>query len=92
MSRLFSRVEIGIHNQIVAAISSNLILEFQKASRALVEAADVIKEKKVSLHLRYLQTMSHISNERNKTIVTPIPIEVIRTVLRKIKSYTAKTF
>ncbi|KAI6205766.1 Band 7 protein family and Stomatin family-containing protein [Aphelenchoides besseyi] len=64
----------------------------EKASRALVEAADVIKENKVSLHLRYLQTMSHISNERNKTIVIPIPIEVIRTVLRKIKNYTAKTF
>ncbi|KAI6243859.1 Podocin [Aphelenchoides fujianensis] len=59
------------------------------ASMSLVEAADTIRQNKVSLHLRYLQTMSHISNERNKTIVLPLPMEVVRTVLKKIKTFTA---
>lgn len=61
------------------------------ASYNLVKAADVIRENKVSLHLRYLQTMSSIASERNKTIVFPIPMEVVRKVMKKIKSHTTKS-
>jgi erythrocyte band 7 integral membrane protein len=57
----------------------------KNASAMLVQAADVIRENKVSLHLRYLQTMCHIASERNQTVVFPIPMEVIRKLLRKVK-------
>ena len=45
----------------------------QKASRQLKEAADVISASPVALQLRYLQTLTQISAEKNSTIVFPIP-------------------
>ncbi len=47
----------------------------QKASRQLKEAADVIAESPIALQLRYLQTLTHISAEKNSTIIFPIPGE-----------------
>ena len=49
----------------------------QKASRQLKEAADVIAESPIALQLRYLQTLSNIAEEKNSTIVFPIPIEML---------------
>ncbi|CAF0898258.1 unnamed protein product [Adineta steineri] len=50
----------------------------QKASWALKEAADVINESPIALQLRYFQTLTHISAEKNSTIVFPIPVELLR--------------
>merc|ERR1712213_182093 len=49
----------------------------QKASKALKEAADIISESPAALQLRYLQTLTNISAEKNSTIVFPIPIELM---------------
>ena len=45
----------------------------QKASRQLKEAADVIATSPIALQLRYLQTLTQISAEKNSTIIFPIP-------------------
>ena len=50
----------------------------QKASLALKEAADMINQSPVALQLRYLQTLTHISAEKNSTIIFPIPMEMLR--------------
>ncbi|KAH7728176.1 CRE-STO-5 protein [Aphelenchoides avenae] len=55
--------------------------------KSLVQAADVIKENKVSLHLRYLQTMAHVAHEHNHTIVLPVPMEVVRGLMKRIKAW-----
>jgi erythrocyte band 7 integral membrane protein len=44
----------------------------QKASAALKLAADVINQSPTALQLRYLQTLTHISAEKNSTIVFPV--------------------
>jgi len=49
----------------------------QKASKALKEASDIISESPAALQLRYLQTLSAISTEKNSTIVFPIPMEMM---------------
>ena len=49
----------------------------QKASRQLKEAADVIAESPIALQLRYLQTLTHISAEKNSTIIFPIPSQYL---------------
>ncbi|CAL4084363.1 unnamed protein product [Meganyctiphanes norvegica] len=49
----------------------------QKASRALKEAADVIAMSPAALQLRYLQTLSTISAEKNSTIIFPLPIDMM---------------
>ncbi len=48
-----------------------------KASRSLKEAADVMNESPSALQLRYLQTLSGISAEKNSTIIFPLPINLL---------------
>lgn len=55
----------------------------QKASRALKEAADVINESPAALQLRYLQTLSTISAEKNSTIIFPLPIDILGNMFNK---------
>lgn len=47
------------------------------ASRKLKEAADVMSNSPNAMQLRYLQTLSTISAEKNSTIVFPLPIDLI---------------
>ena len=44
----------------------------------LAEAADVVSSNPVTLQLRYLQTLTEISAEKNSTIIFPLPIEMMR--------------
>uniref|UniRef100_A0A0N5AIA0 PHB domain-containing protein n=1 Tax=Syphacia muris TaxID=451379 RepID=A0A0N5AIA0_9BILA len=50
----------------------------RNASKKLAEAASVIADSKVSLQLRYLQTLTNVAAEHNRTIVVPFPIEVAK--------------
>ncbi|MDW8106306.1 MAG: slipin family protein [Armatimonadota bacterium] len=54
--------------------------EYQAAEK-LVQAAQMISQQPAALQLRYLQTLSEISSERNSTVVFPIPMELIRPLL-----------
>ena len=47
------------------------------ASRALKEAADIISESPSALQLRYLQTLTTISAEKNSTIIFPLPVNFL---------------
>ncbi|KAI0243015.1 Erythrocyte band 7 integral membrane protein [Lamellibrachia satsuma] len=47
------------------------------ASRALKDAADVISGSPSALQLRYLQTLTQISAEKNSTIIFPLPIDMM---------------
>jgi regulator of protease activity HflC (stomatin/prohibitin superfamily) len=58
--------------------------EFQ-ASQRLAEAAAVLAAQPQALQLRYLQTLSDISSEKNtQTIVFPMPIDLIQSVVQAI--------
>ena len=50
----------------------------QKASKALKEASDIISESPAALQLRYLQTLTNISAEKNSTIIFPLPMELMK--------------
>ncbi|KAI6209287.1 hypothetical protein M3Y96_00205900 [Aphelenchoides besseyi] len=52
----------------------------QKAARSLSEAAKIIAQSPTAIQLRYLQTLINVSSEKNKTIVIPIPIELVRAI------------
>ena len=54
----------------------------QKASRALKEASDIISESPAALQLRYLQTLTHISAEKNSTIIFPLPVDMLSHIIR----------
>lgn len=54
-----------------------------QASEKLAQAAKVLATQPESMQLRYLQTLSSISEEKNSTIIFPIPIELITAFLKK---------
>jgi regulator of protease activity HflC (stomatin/prohibitin superfamily) len=49
-----------------------------EASIQLTEAARTMQAEPMSLHLRYLQTLTDIAAEKNSTILFPIPLEFMR--------------
>ena len=55
----------------------------KQAASALSEAAAIIGREPATLQLRYLQTLTEIANEKNSTIVFPLPIELITSFLKK---------
>ncbi len=59
----------------------NAEAEFQAAAR-LAEAADVISRNPVALQLRYLQSLSEIGKGEGATVVLPLPLDVLGSVLR----------
>ena len=57
--------------------------EFQ-ASKKLAEAASVLAAEPQAIQLRYLQTLTEISNERNtSTIVFPLPLDILKPMFDK---------
>ena len=53
----------------------------QKSSRALKEAADIIQQSPAALQLRYLQTLNSISAEKNSTIIFPLPLDLVTSMI-----------
>lgn len=51
--------------------------EFQ-ASEKLAQAAEVIARHPIAYQLRYLQTVTEVSSEKNSTLVIPIPVELLK--------------
>jgi regulator of protease activity HflC (stomatin/prohibitin superfamily) len=56
-----------------------------EASRQLTEAAETLQKEPVSLHLRYLQTLTEIAAEKNSTIVFPIPMDWMKALMGRDK-------
>jgi regulator of protease activity HflC (stomatin/prohibitin superfamily) len=54
-----------------------------EASVKLAEAANIVSTNPVTLQLRYLQTLTEISAEKNSTIIFPLPIEMFRSFFTK---------
>ncbi|MDG6777735.1 slipin family protein [Thiomicrorhabdus sp. zzn3] len=54
-----------------------------QASEKLFEAAQILAQQPQALQLRYLQTLTEIANERSNTIVFPLPMELIDSLLKK---------
>lgn len=58
--------------------------EYQAATK-LAEASDILSRNPMSLQLRYLQTLIEISSEKNSTVVFPLPIDLIKGFMEKLK-------
>ncbi|OPY74271.1 MAG: FtsH protease regulator HflK [Syntrophorhabdus sp. PtaU1.Bin058] len=58
--------------------------EYQ-ASTKLAEASDILSKNPMALQLRYLQTLIEISTEKNSTIVFPLPIDIMKVFMDKVK-------
>jgi regulator of protease activity HflC (stomatin/prohibitin superfamily) len=58
--------------------------EYQASTR-LAEASDILSRNPMALQLRYLQTLIEISTEKNSTIIFPVPIDLIKIFMDKLK-------
>lgn len=58
--------------------------EFE-ASQKLADAAKVIATEPAALQLRYLQTLTEISVEKNSTIIFPLPMDIIKPLLTMLE-------
>ncbi len=56
--------------------------EFQAAEK-LAQAGSVMAREPITLQLRYLQTLTEISAEKNSTLIFPLPIDLISMFLKK---------
>jgi len=56
-----------------------------EASKQLAEAANVMAVEPMALQLRYLQTLTEISVEKNSTIIFPLPLDIIAPLLKLLE-------
>jgi len=54
----------------------------QQAAATLLKAAQKMTRNDTSMQLRYLQTLTQISTEKNQTIVFPLPVEALQRFLK----------
>ena len=58
----------------------------QQAAEKLVEAAKLLGADPRAIQLRYLQTLTEIAGEKSSTIVFPLPMELIDSLVTRLKS------
>jgi regulator of protease activity HflC (stomatin/prohibitin superfamily) len=56
-----------------------------QASEKLLAATEVLTRNPVSIQLRYLQTLSEVSNSKSSTVVFPFPVEMVEMFKRADK-------
>jgi regulator of protease activity HflC (stomatin/prohibitin superfamily) len=61
----------------------NAEAEFQAAAR-LAEAAELLSDNPAALQLRYLQTLADVGKGEGSTVLLPLPLDVIGSVVRGI--------
>jgi len=55
--------------------------EYQ-AAQQLADAAKIIQSEPATLQLRFLQTLTEISTEKNSTIIFPVPIDLLKAFVK----------
>jgi regulator of protease activity HflC (stomatin/prohibitin superfamily) len=58
--------------------------EFQAAEK-LAQAAGIVGQHPMGMHLRYLQTLTEIAAEKNSTIVFPLPLDLIGPLIERLR-------
>jgi len=54
-----------------------------QAAEKLAEAANIISVYPAAIHLRFLQTLTEVSAEKNSTMIVPLPIDLLTAFLQK---------
>ena len=54
-----------------------------QAAERLAAAANIISVHPAAMHLRFLQTLSEVSTEKNSTMILPLPLDLLKTFFQK---------
>ena len=60
--------------------------EGEKQAAALLEAAQTLAQQPEAMQLRYLQTMTQVAGDRASTVILPLPMDMIASMLSRDKS------
>jgi regulator of protease activity HflC (stomatin/prohibitin superfamily) len=55
------------------------------AARQLIDAAELMEQRPISLQLRYLQTLVEFASERTSTVVFPLPVDTIEYFMERLR-------
>ena len=55
-----------------------------QAAEKLREAAEILSHQSQALQLRYLQTLTEIASERSNTIVFPLPMDLVESLMSRV--------
>jgi hypothetical protein len=61
----------------------NAEAEFQAAAR-LAEATELLSGSPAAMQLRYLQTLSEVGKGEGSTVLLPLPLDVIGSIVREV--------
>lgn len=53
-----------------------------QAAQALSEAAHILDTQPAAMQLRYLQTLTQVANDRSSTIVFPVPVDLMSSIMK----------
>jgi len=59
-----------------------------QAAEKLLQAAQMLSRQPEAMQLRYLQTLGAIAGDKSSTIVFPVPIDLLGTLLGQVKKFT----
>jgi regulator of protease activity HflC (stomatin/prohibitin superfamily) len=54
-----------------------------QAAEKLLAAANIMSVNPSAIHLRFLQTLSEVSTEKNSTMIIPLPIDLLKAFFQK---------
>jgi len=59
-----------------------------QAAQRLVDAAAIMAKEPIALQLRFLQTLVEVAAENNSTTIFPVPIDILKALLRGVGDRT----
>ena len=53
----------------------------KQAAQALMEAAEMLSREPAAMQLRYLQTLTQVAGDKSSTLVFPVPVDLLGSLL-----------
>ena len=53
----------------------------RQAAQALIEAAEMLAREPAAMQLRYLQTLTQVAGDKSSTLVFPVPVDLVGSLL-----------
>ncbi len=61
----------------------------KQAAQSLMEAAEMLSRQPAAMQLRYLQTLTQVAGDKSSTLVFPVPVDLITSLLGKTPGKTS---
>lgn len=55
----------------------------KQAAQALLEAAEMLSQEPAAMQLRYLQTLTQVAGDKSSTLVFPVPVDIVDSLVKR---------